>query len=135
MIVEIPRTASSPEIPRITAEEAAAARAVIRLFNKWEISDAAAREILGGLAQRTYARWKTGHPPRLSRDLTTRLSLLLGIHKALRIFFGDPQRAYDWVRKPNEIFDGKTPTEVMAEGTMFALARVRSYLDAERGAW
>lgn len=136
MLIEIPRTASNPEIPQITAEEAsAAARAVIRLFEKWKLSDANAREILGGLAPRTYARWKTGHPPRLTRDLTTRLSLLLGIHKSLRILFSDPQRAFNWVRTPNDIFDGSAPAEIMAEGSMFALARVRSYLDAERGAW
>lgn len=114
MLTEIPRTASNPEIPHITAEEAsAAARAVIRLFEKWKLSDANAREILGGLAPRSYARWKTGYPPRLSRDLTTRLSLLLGIHKSLRILFSDPQRAYKWVRTPNDIFDGSVRRQMI----------------------
>ncbi|MGO4405699.1 antitoxin Xre-like helix-turn-helix domain-containing protein [Bosea sp. RAF48] len=136
MLLEIPRTASNPQIPQITAEEAsAAARAVIELFAKWDLSDAMASEILGGISQQTYARWRAGRRPRLTRDLATRLSLLMGIHKALRILFSDAQRAYGWVSKPNENFNGRSPAEMMAEGSIFALARMRSYLDAERGAW
>lgn len=136
MLVEIPRTAANPDIPQITDEEAlAAARAVIRLFEKWGLNDAVAREILGGLSARTYARWKAGDHGRIDRDLATRLSLLMGIHKGLRILFTDAERGYAWVRKPNDIFGGRTPVEIMAEGSMFSLARIRSYLDAERGGW
>lgn len=136
MLVEIPRTAASPDIPQITDEEAsAAARAVIRLFEKWGLNDAVAREILGGLSARTYARWKTGDHGRIDRDLATRLSLLMGIHKGLRILFNDAERGYAWASKPNDIFGGRTPVEIMAEGSIFSLARIRSYLDAERGGW
>ncbi|TKT75679.1 antitoxin Xre/MbcA/ParS toxin-binding domain-containing protein [Aquamicrobium sp. LC103] len=136
MLQEIPRTQAAPEVPEITAEEAEAmARAVIRLFEKWNVSDAQAREILGGLAARTYARWKAGEPGRIDRDLTTRLSLLMGIHKGLRYLFSDPERGYDWVKKPNRGFGGRSPVETMAQGDIFSLARVRSYLDAERGGW
>lgn len=136
MLVEIPRTHASPNIPLITAEEAsAAARAVMVIFDKWELSDAVARKILGGLAPRTFARWKSGDHGRINRDRATRLSLLIGIHKGLRLLFKDPKRGYAWISKPNGAFGGRTPTEIMAEGSIFALARVRSYLDAERGGW
>lgn len=136
MLQEIPLTAAVPEIPQITVEEAAAmARAVIRLFDKWQLSDAEAREILGGLAPRTYARWKAGKPGRIDRDLATRLSLLMGIHKGLRYLFSDVARGYGWLRKPNRAFGGCTPADVMAEGSLFSLARVRGYLDAQRGGW
>jgi len=136
MLIEVPRTAASPEIPQITAEEAsAAARAVIKLFEKWNLTDAVAREILGGLATRTYARWKAGDHGRIDRDLATRLSLLMGIHKGLRILFTDAERGYAWVSKPNDIFGGKTPVEIMSQGDIFSLARIRAYLDAERGGW
>lgn len=136
MLLEIPRTEAAPDIPQITASEAdAMARAVIRLFGKWQVSDAEAREILGGLAPRTYARWKAGEHGRIDRDLATRLSLLMGVHKGLRYLFSDPQRGYAWVKKPNRAFGGRTPVEVMAQGDIFSLARVRSYLDAERGGW
>ena len=136
MLSEIPRTASVPDSPQITSQEAEAmARAVIRLFERWRISDAEAREILGGLAARTYARWKAGEPGRIDRDLATRLSLLMGIHKGLRYLFSDPERGYAWVKKPNRAFGGRSAVEVMAQGDIFSLARVRAYLDAERGGW
>ncbi|WIY53629.1 MbcA/ParS/Xre antitoxin family protein [Devosia sp. YIM 151766] len=134
MLLELPRTHANPEIPRITdAEAAAMVRAVIRLFERWQISDAQARDILGGLAARTYARWKAGETGRIDRDLATRLSLLMGIHKGLRYLFSDPERGYAWVKKPNPLFDGSSPVDVMAAGDIFSLARVRSWLDAERG--
>lgn len=136
MLHELPRTEAIPELAAITdAESAAMARAVMRLFERWGVSDAEARDILGGLAARTHARWKAGEPGRIDRDLATRLSLLMGIHKGLRYLFTDPERGYAWVKKPNRDFDGRTPVNIMAEGSLFALARVRSYLDAERGGW
>lgn len=136
MLHQIPRTAAAPEIPQITTQEAEAmARTVIRLFEMWQVSDAVAREILGGLAARTYARWKVGELGRIDRDLATRLSLLMGIHKGLRYLFSDPERGYTWVKKPNRAFGGRKPVEILAQGDIFSLARVRSYLDAERGGW
>lgn len=136
MLQEVPRTDALPDVPQITALEAAAmARAVLRLFERWRLSDAEAREILGGLAARTYARWKAGEPGRIDRDLATRLSLLMGIHKGLRYLFSDPERGYAWIGKQNLAFGGRSPAEIMAQGDIFALARVRAYLDAERGGW
>ncbi|MAN78640.1 MbcA/ParS/Xre antitoxin family protein [Pelagibacterium flavum] len=136
MLHELPRANAAPERPQITATEAAAmARTVVNLFARWDLSDAEAREILGGLAARTYARWKAGEVGRIDRDLATRLSLLMGIHKGLRYLFADPARGYAWVKKPNAALEGRTPVDIMAEGSIFALARIRSYLDAERGGW
>lgn len=136
MLQELPRASAAPEQPEITQAEAIAmAKAVVNLFARWQVTDAEAREILGGLAQRSYARWKAGEFGRIDRDLATRLSLLMGIHKGLRYLFSDPARGYDWVKKPNAQLSGKTPVEIMSQGSVFALARVRSYLDAERGGW
>ncbi|AEQ50850.1 MbcA/ParS/Xre antitoxin family protein [Pelagibacterium halotolerans] len=136
MLHELPRADAAPERPQITATEAAAmARTVVNLFARWDLSDAEAREILGGLAARTYARWKAGEVGRIDRDLATRLSLLMGIHKGLRYLFTDPARGYAWVKKTNSALGGRTPVDIMAEGSIFALARIRSYLDAERGGW
>lgn len=136
MLLEIPKTAALPASPVISEAEAAAmARAVINLFAKWQITDTEACQILGGLGTRTYARWKKGTPGRIDRDLATRLSLLMGIHKGLRYLFSDPERGYQWIKKPNMTFQDETPLAVMLEGSIFALMRIRSYLDAERGAW
>lgn len=136
MLQELPRTVAAPEAAQITEAEAAAmARATTRLFEKWQLPDGAAREILGGLSARTYARWKTGEVGRIDRDLATRLSLLMGIHKGLRYLFSEPSRGYAWVKKPNHAFAGRSAADVMGQGDIFSLMRVRAYLDAERGGW
>jgi hypothetical protein len=121
-------------VTRITAAEAEAmVRAVVKLFGKWKISDDIAREMLGGLAARTYARWKAGDTGRIDRDRAVRLSLLMGIHKELRCFFSSPERGYAWIGRANDAFDGRSPLEVMTQGDICSLVRVLAYLDAGCG--
>lgn len=127
---------SQPALPVITDEEAAAlARATVNLLGKWQLADAEARTVLGGMAQRTWARWKAGDMGRIDRDLRTRMAILMGIHKALRYLFTDPARGYAWIRKPNAVFEGRSALDVMLRGEITDLVELRTYLDAERGAW
>ena len=115
-------------------EGGAMLRAAMNLFGKWQITDEDAATLLD-LPLRTYRRWKAGQPGRLDRDTKARLSNILGIHKALRIIFTEPQRAYGWVNAPNATFGGQTALDVMLRGDLTDLMRVRRYLDAERGVW
>lgn len=125
-----------PDLPVITDEEAAAlARATVNLFRTWQLSDIEARTLLGDMAQRTWARWKEGKIGRIDRDLRARMAILMGIHKGLRYLFTDPARGYDWIRKPNTTFNGKSALDIMMRGEITDLIDLRSYLDAERGAW
>ncbi len=120
---------------QITDEEGGAMlRAVLNLFGKWDITDEKAAVLLD-LPVRTYRRWKAGQPGRLDRDMKARLSNLLGIHKALRIIFVDPNRTYAWIKARNEAFGGRSALDVMLGGELTDLMRVRRYVDAERGAW
>lgn len=119
----------------ITEKEAAAAfRAALNLFRLWSVTDEQAAVLLD-LPVRSYRRWKSGEIGRIDRDAKARLSNLIGIHKALRIIFSEPNRAYAWMRAPNSAFGGRTALEVMLGGEMTDLMRVRRYLDAERGGW
>lgn len=119
----------------ISDEEGAALfRAAVNLFRAWRLSDAQAAVLLD-LPVRTYARWKAEGPGRLDRDKKARLSNLMGIHKALRIIFREPQRAYAWIRAANEAFGERTALDIMLGGELTDLMRVRRYLDAERGGW
>lgn len=119
----------------ITDEEAAAMfRAVLNLLRLWDVTDEEAA-ILVDLPVRTFRRWKAGDLGRIDRDGKARLSNLLGIHKALRIIFREPQRGYAWIKAPNEAFGNRTALEVMLGGELTDLMRVRRYLDTERGAW
>jgi hypothetical protein len=119
----------------INDEEAAAMfRACLNLFKLWKVSDTEASTLLD-LAPRTFARWKTGITGRIGRDQKARLSNLMGIHKALRLIFRDPERSYEWPRLPNQAFENRSALQVMLGGELTDLMRVRRYLDAERGAW
>ena len=137
MLVEISKTPSNEAASDLTREEAcAAARAIVNLLDKWQLTDDQARQILGGMPQRTWARWKAGDIGRIDRDLATRLSLLLGIHKALRCMFGrSVERAYAWVKADNDAFGGQSALQVMLRGQIIDLYGVRQYLDAERSGW
>jgi hypothetical protein len=117
------------------AEAKAMQRAVLRLFEHWGISDVDAAVILGGIAPRTVSRWRAGDLGRATRDLADRMSLLLGIHKALRIIFEEPQRGYQWIKAPNEAFGGQSALDILRRGGMADIARLRSYLDSVRGGW
>jgi len=119
----------------ITDEEAAALfRAAVNLFSRWDITDEQA-SILLDLPLRSYRRWKAGMLGRMDRDCKARLSNLIGIHKALRIIFREPERGYRWIKAPNEAFGGSSALSVMLGGELTDLMRVRRYLDAERGSW
>ena len=119
-----------------TDEEAAAMmRAAFTLFGKWGVGDGDGRILLGRPSPRTYARWKAGDIARVPHDTACRLSYLMGIHKALRHLFKEPERAYAWVRRSNDTFGGRSALQRMLAGDVVDLAAVRGYLDATRGAW
>ena len=124
-----------PSLGPITDEEGAAMfRAVLNLFQMWGVSDEQASTLLD-LTLRSYRRWKAGVSGRLGRDGKARLSNLMGIHKALRIVFSEPERGYRWIKASNEAFGGRSALDIMLGGELTDLMRVRRYLEAERGAW
>lgn len=116
------------------AEAAAMFRAAVNLFRLWSLTDEEAAVLLDQPV-RSYRRWKAGEIGRIDRDARARLSNLMGIHKALRLIFREPQRSYAWIRAGNEAFGGKSALDVMLGGELTDLMRVRRYLDAERGLW
>lgn len=119
----------------ITDEEGAAMfRAAVNLFKQWGLTDEEAA-ILVDMPVRTYRRWKAGDVGKLSRDGKARLSNIMGIHKALRMVFREPQRGYDWISAENAAFGGKSARQVMLNGELTDLMRVRRLLDSSRGGW
>lgn len=133
----LPVGTTSPDfspVPISDEEGAAMFRACLNLFRFWKVSDAEAA-ILLDLPPRTFARWKTGLTGRIGRDQKARLSNVIGIHKALRLIFREPERSYDWPKRANDAFDGRSALQVMLGGELTDLMRVRRYLDSERGAW
>lgn len=129
-------TPAAAETPVITDEEAGAlARTTVNLFKVWNLTDAEACILLGGMSPRTWARWKEGGISRIDRDLRMRMAHLMGIHKGLRYLFREPARGYAWIRKPNAAFAGQSALDLMLRGEMSDLSAMREWIDAERGAW
>ena len=79
--------------PITDAEAAAMFRATIAMFAKWDITDDQAATLLD-MPVRSYRRWKAGEHGRIDRDGKARLSNLMGIHKALRYMFREPDLSY-----------------------------------------
>lgn len=134
--LQLIETTSQDFSPQPISDDEAAAmfRAVLNLFRLWDVTDEQAGTLLD-MPLRTYRRWKAGEIGRMDRDAKARLSNLMGIHKALRLIFREPQRGYGWIRSANDAFGGRSALDVMLGGEITDLMRVRRYLDAERGGW
>ena len=116
----------------VTPEEAAAMfRTVLHLFDRWGLRNDQKVILLGGVSERSIRRWRRQGVGRVPLDTIHRMNDLLGIHKALRSMFTEMPRSYGWVARPNQLFAGMTPLDVMLQGRPRDISRVRAYLDAE----
>jgi hypothetical protein len=132
----IPRRAPGGTHGPVSEQEARAMlRAVLNLLDKWDLRREEKRVLLGSPSERTFQRWRAGEIGPLPSDTVFRLGDLLGIHKALRYMFTDIEHVYAWVKRPSDAFGGQSALDVMLQGAPADISRVRSYLDAERGAW
>ena len=114
----------------------AALQAFFGITNDWKLTAEKQRILLGSPSASTFFKWKKTKDGRLSTDVLDRVSYIMGIHKALRIIFGDIKSVERWIHAPNEapLFGGGTALDLMTTGGhMEDLASVRRYLDAERG--
>ena len=128
--------ASGPHCGDVTQDEACAMlRAAFNLFARWQLDGAQSRRLLGSPRERTFQRWKSGEVASVPHDTVCRLGDLMGIHKALRYMFAEPQRGYDWIRKPSTVFGGHSALDRMLQGAPSDLTAMRAYLDAERAGW
>lgn len=112
-------------------EGVALARATVKLFDAWKLTDAQARILLGGLSASAWARWKDRDTERILRDQKIRMAHLIGIHTALRQLFTEPTRGYDWIKARNSAFEGKSALDIMMSGELSDLALMREWLEAE----
>jgi hypothetical protein len=114
-----------------------AMRTFFKVADVWKLSGKEQQGILGWPPSSTFYKYKAGDVGTLSLDTLTRVSLILGTLKALRILYTDRGLADHWVKLPNSnpLFGGNAPIAYMAHGEMDNLYRVRRLLDARRGGW
>ena len=108
--------------------------AFFKLAQAWHLRDQAARQLLGGISNGVFYQLKQGQKKSLDQDKLTRVSLLIGIFRALNVLYSR-KLADAWVSLPNSnpMFEGEAPVQYMVKGGVPALVRVRQLLDARRG--
>jgi hypothetical protein len=108
--------------------------AFFRIAEAWQLRDEPARRLLGGVSNGFYYQLKSAKKKTLEQDKLTRISLLVGIFKALNVLYSR-KLADAWVTRPNSnpMFGGDPPLAYMVRGGVPALLRVRQLLDARRG--
>jgi hypothetical protein len=124
--------------PTITQMSAAGLRAFFNIARDWDLTIDEQIILLGSPGRSTFFKWKQApETARLGRDTLERLSLLLGIYKALQILLPQPAAADGWVKRPNVAppFGGRRALDRMLAGNVSDLVAVRQYLDAMRGGW
>lgn len=112
----------------------AAIKGVLRIATLWKLRDADTRVLLGGISSGSFYALKNRATKTLDEDRLTRVSLLIGIYKALNILY-DRKLADAWIALPNTnpMFGGDSPLNYVKKGGIPALLRVRQLLDARRG--
>jgi hypothetical protein len=112
-----------------------AVRLFLKLADLWQLSVDQRRVLLGDISRQTYHNWQNGKVATLSRDQLERVSLLLGLHKGLKLLFVDDTAVQCWLKSANADgpFAGKSPLERALCGSVNDLFVVRRYVDAWRG--
>lgn len=112
----------------------AAVTAFFSIVERWDLRNEDAMALLGGASNGRYFELKKKHKRALSQDELTRISLLIGIFKALNILF-NTRLANEWATRPNSnpMFNNAPPLELLMRGGVPAMIGVRRLLDARRG--
>lgn len=110
-------------------------RSFFNVVQTWQLSPDEQRGLLGWPSTSTFYNYRAGSLGTLSFDTLTRVSLVLGIYKALHVLYPDEGLADRWVRLPNghPLFGGRPAVMLMIEGGIDGLYQVRRLLDARRG--
>lgn len=112
----------------------AAIKGLLRIADFWQLRDEDTRVLLGGISTGSFYALKRRGTKKLSEDQLTRISLIVGIYKALNILYSR-KLADAWISLPNTnpMFGGDSPLNYMKRGGIPAFLRVRQLLDARRG--
>ncbi|QJU58546.1 DUF2384 domain-containing protein [Sphingomonas sp. AP4-R1] len=111
-------------------------RTFFAIAKAWSLSVDEQRGLLGWPATSTFHKYKAGDVSQLSYDMLTRISLVIGIYKALHILYEDAL-ADRWPKLPNsnDQYGGHPALAFMIENGIDGLHRTRRLLDARRGGW
>ncbi|MGE5205866.1 MAG: antitoxin Xre-like helix-turn-helix domain-containing protein [Chlamydiota bacterium] len=112
----------------------AAIEVFFRMMEAWKVRNEDAMALLGGISNGRYFELKRSRRGVLTQDELTRISLLIGIFKALNILFSQ-KLAQQWILRPNSnlMFHNEPPLQVLTRGGVPGMISVRRLLDSRRG--
>lgn len=118
------------------AEDAIALRTAVTIMERWKATAKEIEQVLR-ISRSTYSRVKDRtRTLTLDTDQLTRVSLILNIHAALRTVFDNPDNVYGFPRMENHnaFFEGRSPLQVMATGSIINVYETFRRIDALRSA-
>ena len=119
-----PRRLSSPGL-----------RVFVAIADLWDLTQVQRRLVLGSPARSTYLEWLEAayahSDMTLPVEVLMRISAVLGIHQALQVFYQEERDSIAWLRGPHDgtPFGGRTPLDLVVEGTLEGPLAVRQVLD------
>ena len=111
-----------------------AIEAYIRASGYWKLTNLVAGKMIS-VSPRTVVRVKEGTwKGSLNQDQQMRVSALIGLYKALHLYFGNDDLADEWIALPNAgpLFSGRKPVDAMIEEGLPMIMKTRNYVDALR---
>jgi hypothetical protein len=124
--------ASMPADPHASAESA-----VIRIFNRlarrWVLIESEQLKLLGLQVPADLAALQQKPTEDLPAELIERFAILVDIFISINTLLPAPGRADRWMRRPNKapVFRGRSAIDVMIDGQLEGIRKVRAYLRAE----
>ncbi|MBN9508161.1 MAG: DUF2384 domain-containing protein [Alphaproteobacteria bacterium] len=118
---------------------APAIRTFVAIADLWGLTEEQRRLVLGYPSRSTFQNWikvaREHGNLTLGLDVLERISLVLGIHKALAILFDNEREGVAWLRGPHRatVFGDRPPLDQVVNGSQEGLRTVRRFLDAARG--
>jgi Protein of unknown function (DUF2384) len=113
-----------------------AIRTFVNIADLWQLTEQERLLSLGLPSRSAYYGWvragRAGADLTLPLDALLRISILLGIHRALGALHQTPREAVDWLRCPHDsaVFAGRAPIDLITDGTQDGLLAVRGFLGA-----
>lgn len=113
-----------------------ALRTAANILDKWEASSKQASKILRVSPTTIFRAKSKTREVSLDEDQIMRVSLILNIHSALKLIFDNPVNVYGFIKMENYngFFNGRSPMEVIEQGSMINLYETFKRIDGLRGA-
>jgi len=112
-------------------------KAAFRIMEKWGCRSEQIQAVLQ-LSERDYQEFlKAPKTSSLNEEQLKRVSYLLNIHASLRNVFSNPENIYGFMSLANHnpFFEGRTPLEIICEGSLVNLRHVSEQIEAVSRRW